>query len=103
MRRFLLPLVLSAVVCLAQTPQLNTGEVDTRDESVVFKSKVTLVMVPVVVHDWNGKAVDTLGKEDFQLFDKGKPQVIVKFSVEKPGGAVISRAPEFEQTPQKKI
>src|ERR1700723_1959853 len=56
-----------------------------RDAPATFSTKVNLVMVPVVVRDSKGKAVGTLRKEDFQLFDKGKPQVISKFSVEKAG------------------
>jgi VWFA-related protein len=46
-------------------------------------------MVPVVVRDGKGKAIGTLQKEDFQLFDKGKPQVISRFSVEKAGETKI--------------
>ena len=60
-----------------------------RDAPATFSTKVNLVMVPVVVRDAQGKAIGTLQKEDFQLFDKGKPQVISKFSVEKAGEAVI--------------
>ena len=59
------------------------------DAPATFSTKVNLVMVPVVVRDAKGKAIGTLQKEDFQLFDKGKPQVISKFSVEKAGEAVI--------------
>jgi VWFA-related protein len=57
----------------------------TKDSPATFKTRVNLVMVPVVVRDSKGRAVGTLHMEDFQLFDKGKPQVIVKFSAEKSG------------------
>jgi VWFA-related protein len=52
------------------------------DQPLVFKSKVNLIMVPVVVRDKKGNAIATLHQEDFQLFDNGKPQVISSFSVE---------------------
>jgi VWFA-related protein len=71
------------------TPQQNAPEMSSHDAAAAFSTKVNLVMVPVVVRDANGKPIGTLQKEDFQLFDKGKPQVISKFSVEKAGEAVI--------------
>jgi len=61
----------------------NGSEMSTRDEQASFKSKVNLVMVPVVVRNSHGDAVGDLTKESFQLFDKGKPQEIARFSVEK--------------------
>src|SRR6202451_1883074 len=70
-------------------PPRNAPEMSTRDAPATFSTKVSLVMVPVVVRDGKGKAIGTLQREDFQLFDKGKPQVISKFSVEKAGEAVI--------------
>ncbi len=70
-------------------PQQSAPELSTRDAPATFSTKVNLVMVPVVVRDGKGKAIGTLQKEDFQLFDKGKPQVIAKFSVEKAGESVI--------------
>ncbi len=48
-----------------------------------FQAKVNLVMVPVVVRDRDGHAVGNLTREDFQLFDNGRKQVITKFSVAK--------------------
>ena len=46
-------------------------------------------MVPVVVRDQKGHAVGTFKKEDFQLFDKGKPQFISKFTIERADGKVV--------------
>ncbi len=64
----------------AQTPK---PDVEGADAQAIFTSKVNLVMVPVVVRDLQGHAIGTLKKEDFQLFDKGRPQVITRFLVEK--------------------
>jgi VWFA-related protein len=57
-------------------------EISARD-TPMFSTGVNLVSVPVVVRDREGHAVGRLRKEDFQLFDKGKPQIIAKFSIEK--------------------
>ena len=57
----------------------------TRDEAAVFRARVNLVVVPVVVRDRKGNAVGNLKQEDFQLFDKGKPQYIARFSMERAG------------------
>lgn len=43
----------------------------------------------MVVRDNLGRAVGTLKQDDFQLFDKGKPQIITRFSVEKPSSPFI--------------
>ncbi len=45
-----------------------------------FRSKVNLVLVPVVVRDGHGRAVGNLAQGDFQLFDNGKRQSIAAFS-----------------------
>jgi len=57
----------------------------TRDEAAVFRARVNLVVVPVVVRDRKGNAVGNLKQEDFQLFDKGKLQYIARFSMERAG------------------
>src|SRR3954453_2794433 len=76
----------------ATTPQSAKApatEMSQKDEPALFKARVNLVPVPVVVRDRKGKAVGTLTKEDFQLLDRGKPQFIARFSVEKGGGGMI--------------
>jgi VWFA-related protein len=61
---------------------------NSRDEPTTFKVNVRLVLVRVVARDAQGHAIGNLHKEDFQLLDKGKPQVISQFSVEQPGAQV---------------
>src|SRR6201996_4408007 len=79
----------SSLGSTSPAPAQNAPELTSHDAPATFSAKVNLVMVPVVVRDGNGKAIGTLQKEDFQLFDKGKPQVISRFSIEKAGELVI--------------
>jgi VWFA-related protein len=63
----------------------NSTELASHDEPTTFKVNVKLVVVRAVVRDSQGHAVGNLHQEDFQVFDKGKPQVITQFDVEQPG------------------
>jgi VWFA-related protein len=47
----------------------------------VVRSFVSEVLVPVVVRDAQGHAVGNLMKDDFQVFDNGKPQTITGFTI----------------------
>lgn len=76
--RWLTVFVSVTALCLAQ----NAPEMTSHDSAPTFSSRVNLVLVPVVVRDRNGKAIGTLTKDDFRLFDKNKPQVISRFSIE---------------------
>ncbi|HEY4284755.1 MAG TPA: VWA domain-containing protein, partial [Chthoniobacterales bacterium] len=80
-------------------PPQNAAEVASQDASLTFQSKVNLVLVPVVVRDKTGKPVGSLTKDDFQLFDKGKLQIISRFSVEKADTRRIPVAPQAEKSP----
>jgi VWFA-related protein len=66
----------------APSADANAPEITSNEAPVTFSSKVNLVQVPVVVRDAQGRAVGNLKKEDFQLFDKGKLQLITRFSIE---------------------
>ena len=93
--------LLLSVCALAQSPQ-NPSELETKDAPVQFTSHVNLVPVTVVVRDSGGHAVGNLTKEDFRILDSGKPQVITRFSIEKPGTPVILEKESSElETPPK--
>jgi VWFA-related protein len=74
----------------------SVTEMSSHDEPAMFKTRVNLVMVPVVVRDPKGKTVPGLAKADFQLFDKGKPQAITRFSAEKSGAQKIKFAEDAD-------
>jgi VWFA-related protein len=59
-------------------------EIATQDVQSPFKVKVqrNMVLVRVIVRDFNGRPVPRLRKEDFRLWDNGKPQEIDQFGVE---------------------
>jgi VWFA-related protein len=78
-------------------PEKPVTEMTTHDEQTTFKSRVDLVMVPVVIRDGHGKPVAGLKKEDFQLFDRGKPQNISRFTAEKAGGQNIKFAEDADE------
>ena len=59
-------------------------EVSIQDTGTTFKLRVNLVQVRVVVRDSKGNLVPGLAREDFQLYDQGKLQMISTFGVETP-------------------
>jgi VWFA-related protein len=67
-------------------------------ETPTFQSGTRMVLVPVVVRDHDGRTVNNLERENFQVFDKGKEQQIAAFSVERgeaPGTAAAAPPAQF--------
>jgi VWFA-related protein len=77
----------------------NAPEITTKEAPALFQTRVNLVSVPVVVRDGKGHAIGTYTKDNFQVFDKGKPQEIVRFAVEKAGDLVAKAAKTVDAIP----
>lgn len=92
-----LVLVISALVCAAQT--LSPGEVRINTQPYhpgsVLRSVSRLVQLEVVVRDRHGRAVPGFTKNDFAVFDAGNKRELTAFSVETftPATARIPNSP----------
>ncbi len=92
--------VCGPIAFIAQTgspaPATTSQEISSKDVPPTFKLQAerNLVMVRVVVRNSKGATVDTLRKEDFQLYDHGKMQTLLHFSLEKPAPKPAEPAPQ---------
>jgi VWFA-related protein len=71
------------LVAFSQIVAQQTKEPASSDDTFVLKSDVSVVLVPVVVRDAQNREVGTLKKEDFQVLDDGRQQVISGFTIQK--------------------
>ena len=71
------------VKCLIALPGIpSNGEAPGQDSPYRYDIKVELVALYATVFDRSGKLVTDLHRDDFILYDEGKPQVISQFSRE---------------------
>jgi VWFA-related protein len=68
---------------LAATVFLTLCLAGQQQEITTFKTTTKLVVVDVFVRAKNGKAIDTLKKEDFTVLENGKPQEIAIFEFQR--------------------
>jgi VWFA-related protein len=90
-------LFLLAAAIVLQTPALR-GQDPPPAPGVTFQVEVNYVDVDVVVTDEQGKFVTGLTRDDFEVFEDGKPQKVDTFSlvevpVEKPAEFVVDGRP----------
>ncbi len=72
-----------ALVLCNRTPAQQNSTIAPPDSIPKIQVSVNAVLVPVVVRDSQGRAVGNLQQQDFQVFDKNKPQAISGFSIQK--------------------
>jgi VWFA-related protein len=76
--------------CLGLSPSgYATAQQPTAAQSPPYNMEVTVkkLLVPVVVRDKQGHTIGDLKREDFQVFDNGKPHPLSAFMVEERVGA----------------
>lgn len=77
----------------------NASEISSHEQTTTFQVNVNLVLIRAVVRDTQGRAVGNLKKEDFELLDNRKPQVISRFSLEDPKTKVVAPIGAGKQQP----
>lgn len=76
-----LVLVAAVAVVAAQTPAPAGQSTPADQQTPTFKVQVDYVEVDALVTDQQGRFVRNLTKDDFQVFEDGKPQTISTFAV----------------------
>lgn len=91
-------LLLPAMICAQQATAPDEIRVSSHayvpPSPYSIRVETKLVELNVAVHDWNGRAVHGLAREDFRIFDEGKEREIAAISEETAGGSASAPASE---------
>ena len=83
------------LILCTQTVAQERPLAPTLENAPKIQVAVNAVLVPVVVRDSQGRAIGNLTKDDFQIFDRKKQQVISGFSIQKRAAIENSPAPSL--------
>lgn len=88
--------IFASLVLLLSLPAFAQNQ---QEAEITLKSFTKLVQVPVVVTDKSGRAITNLSKDDFVLFENGKPVPIAIFEpVNATNSAPLAARPEASTT-----
>ncbi len=75
-RLFVLALIVAAACVASISAQRPETSVEPTEQKPIFRLSVSLVQLDAVVTDKKGRHVTTLGTDDFEIFQDGRPQPI---------------------------
>ena len=83
------------VALIGQSPQEASAPAQDAPQPV-FRAGVNFVRVDVIVTDRRGEPITTLTRDDFEVFEDGKPQVVEQFKLVDATGAGREQLPATE-------
>ena len=90
-------LVTALVVCAAASGGRAQQDTPAQDAAQpVFRAGVNFVRVDVIVTDRRGEPITSLTKDDFEVFEDGRPQVVEQFKLVDATGAGREQLPATE-------
>lgn len=97
-RTILVPLLVLACSLAAAARQQAPPAADPSQPPITFRVEVNYVEIDAIVTDQQGNPVTNLTRDDFQVFEEGKPQTIANFSLvhiplERPDAPLFAPSP----------